>query len=258
MLVNKYTKLSINFALGKDIFMNIAVIFAGGSGLRMHAKDKPKQFLQVHGKPIIVHTLEIFENHSEIDGIIVVCIAEWIPYMKEMAYRYRLDKIGSIVPGGESGQMSIYNGLMAAAEVYGRQDNIVLIHDGVRPLIDAKIITDNIAAVRKHGAAITCAPSKETFILVNDDENLTEVPSRAHSRIAKAPQSFWLDDVLTVQEKAISDGYTDIIDTCTLMRMYDKELFIVNGPHENIKITTPDDFYIFRALYDARENQQLG
>lgn len=237
--------------------MNIAVIFAGGSGQRMHTKDKPKQFLMIHGKPIIVHTIEIFENHPEIDGIAVVCIEEWIPYMKEMIYRYRLDKIGSIVSGGKTGQMSIYNGLMAAAEVYGRHDNIVLIHDGVRPLINERTITDNIAAVKAHGSAITCARAQETFILVDDREEMTEVPSRAHSRIAKAPQSFWLNDVLAVQEKAISDGYTDVIDTCTLMRMYGKELFIVNGPHENIKITTPDDFYIFRALYDARENQQL-
>ena len=93
---------------------NIAVIFAGGSGRRMHTKDKPKQFLLVHGKPIIVHTIEQFENHPEIDGIIVVCIEGWIDYMNDMIYRYRLDKVKKVVPGGKTGQLSIYNGLCAA------------------------------------------------------------------------------------------------------------------------------------------------
>lgn len=237
--------------------MNIAVIFAGGAGRRMHTKDLPKQFLLIHGKPIIVHTLEQFQRHPEIDGIVVACIAEGIDYLKELIFRYRLDKVKSIVPGGETGQMSIYNGLAAAAEVFGREGNIVLIHDGVRPLINEKIISDNIAAVREHGSAITCGPANETVILVDDREMLVDVPSRAHSRLAKAPQSFWLDEVLSVQETAIRDGNVDVIDTCTLMGMYGRPLFIVNGPSGNIKITTPEDFYMFRALYDAVENRQI-
>ncbi len=237
--------------------MNIAVIFAGGVGRRMQTKDKPKQFLMVHGKPIIVHTIELFENHSEIDGIICVIVEDWIPYMEEMKYRYRLDKIGAIVPGGETGQMSIYNGLCAAEKVYGTEGNIVLIHDGVRPLINAKTISDNIASVKKYGTAVTCTVAKETVILVDDDNNVSEVPSREHSRLAKAPQSFWLKDILDIDRKAISEGYTNMIDSCTLMRHYGQQLNVVIGPTENIKITTPDDFYIFRALFDARENQQL-
>ena len=171
--------------------MNLAVIFAGGSGTRMNTKDKPKQFLSVCGKPIIVHTLELFENHPMIDGIVVVCIADWIPYMEDLKYRFRLDKIGAIVPGGETGQMSIYNGLDKAREIYGVEDNIVLIHDGVRPLITEQVITDNIECVKKNGSAITSSPAKETFIIVNDDNQMVEIPSRAHSKIAKAPQSFY-------------------------------------------------------------------
>ena len=124
--------------------MNIAIIFAGGSGTRMHVKDRPKQFLLVHGKPIIVHTIETFQNHPQIDGIIVVCIQDWIPYMEEMKYRYRLEKIISIVPGGNTGQLSIYNGLLEAKERCGTSETIVLIHDGVRPLIDADTISRNI------------------------------------------------------------------------------------------------------------------
>lgn len=237
--------------------MNIAVIFAGGVGKRMKTKDKPKQFLMVHGKPIIVHTIELFENHPEIDGIVCVIVEDWIPYMEEMKYRYRLDKIGAIVPGGETGQLSIYNGLCAAEKVYGSEENIVLIHDGVRPLINSETISDNIASVKEHGTAITCTVAKETVILVDDNNNVSEVPSRERSRFAKAPQSFWLKEILETDRKAISEGKTNMIDSCTLMRHYGKKLNVVVGPDENIKITTPDDFYIFRALYDARENQQL-
>lgn len=238
--------------------MNIAVIFAGGVGRRMNSKDRPKQFLLVHGKPIIVHTIELFDQHEQIDGIVVVCVKEWIPYMEEMKYRYRLDKIGKIVPGGETGQLSIYNGLCAAEELYGSNGNIVLIHDGVRPLINAKTITDNIESVKENGSAITCKLATETVILVNEDSKVCDVPSRKASRMAQAPQSFWLKDILKVHRKALADGRKNMIDSCTMMQMYGKSLSVVIGPTENIKITTPDDFYIFRALYDARENKQLN
>lgn len=238
--------------------MNIAVIFAGGVGKRMNSKDRPKQFLLVHGKPIIVHTIELFEYHEQIDGIVVVCVKDWIPYMEEMKYRYRLEKIGKIVPGGETGQLSIYNGLCAAEELYGTNGNIVLIHDGVRPLINEKTITDNIESVKANGSAITCKLATETVILVDKDSKVCEVPSREASRMAQAPQSFWLNDILEVHRRALADGQRNMIDSCTMMRTFGKELSVVIGPTENIKITTPDDFYIFRALYDARENAQLN
>lgn len=237
--------------------MNIAVIFAGGTGRRMNTKECPKQFLLVHGKPIIVHTIEIFQYHEEIDGIIVVCIEDWIPYMEEMKYRYRLDKIKKIVPGGDTGQLSIYKGLCAAEEVYGDKNNIVLIHDGVRPLIDADTISKNIQSVKENGNAITCTVAKETVIIVDEGTKVQQVPSRAYSRLAQAPQSFWLKDILKVDRQAIAEGHIDIIDSCTMMRTYGHDLFVVIGPSGNIKITTPDDFYIFRALYDAKENNQL-
>ncbi|WP_330945283.1 IspD/TarI family cytidylyltransferase [Streptococcus anginosus] len=237
--------------------MNIAVIFAGGSGTRMNAKDRPKQFLLVHGKPIIVHTIELFENHPDIDGIVVVCIEDWIPYMEEMKYRYRLDKIVKIVPGGATGQLSIYNGLEAAEEAFGAKDNVVLIHDGVRPLITAQTISDNIESVKNKGNAITCTVAKETVILVDDDNKVDKVPSREHSRFAKAPQSFWLVDILKAHRDSIRNDKLNFIDSCTMMRYYGHDLYVVIGPYENIKITTPDDFYTFRALYDIRENNQL-
>ena len=237
--------------------MNIVVIFAGGAGKRMHTKDRPKQFLLVHGKPIIVHTIEVFQYHEKIDAIIVSCIKDWIPYMQEIAERYRLDKISRIVPGGSTGQLSIYNGLLAAEELYGVENNIVLIHDGVRPLIDEDTISRNIANVIEKGSAITCKAPKETLIIVDDDGNVDRVPSRKDSRLAVAPQSFWLKDILEADRKAIAEGDIDMIDSCTLMRKYGKSLSVIIGNTDNIKITTPEDFYTFRALYDARENQQI-
>lgn len=238
--------------------MNIAVIFAGGVGTRMNTKDKPKQFLMVHGKPIIVHTIEKFQEHEQIDGIIVVCVKSWIEYMKEMQFRYRLDKIGKIVPGGSTGQLSIYNGLKAAEELYGIEDNIVLIHDGVRPLITDEVISENIASVKKYGNAITCAPTKESVILVNEDNVILSVVEREESRTAKAPESFYLKDILAADEDSISRGITNEIDSCTLMAHHGAKMHVVDGDYGNIKITTPEDFYTFRSIYDAKENEQLG
>lgn len=237
--------------------MNIAIIFAGGVGKRMHAKDKPKQFLMVHGKPIIVHTVEVFQNHSEIDGIIVVCVKDWIDYMEEMKYRYRLDKIGAIVQGGETGQLSIYNGLEAAAQIYGVGKNIVLIHDGVRPLVSKKTISDNIISVKKYGNAVTCAPTKESVVLISEEGSIEEVVERNAARTAKAPESFYLKDILEASKESIEKGINNEIDSCTLMFHHGMKMHVVEGEYDNIKITTPEDFFTFRAIYDARENEQL-
>ncbi|MDO5813925.1 MAG: IspD/TarI family cytidylyltransferase [Bacillota bacterium] len=238
--------------------MNIAVIFAGGVGSRMHSKDKPKQFLEMYNKPIIIHTLEHFENHSRIDAIVVVCIEEWIPYFKKLLYKFRIEKVKAVVPGGETGQLSIYNGLVAAKKIVGNNKSIVLIHDGVRPLINEKLITDNIDTVQKYGSAITTAKVKETILVVNEGESTIDyVPSRSNSRVAKAPQSFWLDDILLAHEKFLAEGETNCIDSCTMMQKCGVDLYLIDGPGENIKITTPEDFYTMRAILEAKENAQI-
>ncbi len=237
--------------------MNIAVIFAGGTGKRMHSKDIPKQFLNMHKKPIIIYTLEVFENHPEIDAIVISCVDTYIEYLEELIFKYRINKVQKIVQGGSTGQMSIFYGLKAAKEISHGSDAIVLIHDGVRPLINDKIISDNIASVIKNGSAITTSVVQETILVVNDNELIDYVPDRSHSRVAKAPQSFWLDDILNAHYQAQKDGINDYIDSCTLMKSYGFSLFLVDGPSENIKITTPNDFFIMRAFLDAQENQQF-
>lgn len=238
--------------------MNIAVIFAGGVGSRMHSKERPKQFLEMYNKPIIIHTLEHFQNHPMIDAIVVVCIESWISYLNELLYKFRIEKVKKVVPGGETGQLSIYHGLKVAKEVANGEKAVVLIHDGVRPLITEKLITNNIEAVRRYGSAITTAKVKETILVVNEqDSSIDYVPSRNNSRVAKAPQSFWLDEILSAQEKALAKGERDWIDSCTLMQEYGFKMHLIDGPSQNIKITTPEDFYTMRAILEAKENEQI-
>lgn len=237
--------------------MNIGVIFAGGVGSRMRSKERPKQFLEMYNKPIIIHTLEHFENNEEIDAVVVVCVEDWIDHLEKLLYKFRIEKVRKIVPGGKTGQLSIYNGLVAAKEVAGDEKSIVLIHDGVRPLINSELLSMDIEAVQKYGSAITAAIQKETVVVIDEEGNIDQVPSRAQSRVAKAPQCFWLDDILNAHNKALSEERTDFIDSCTMMQHYGYQMHIVDGPYENIKITTPDDFYTMRAILEAKENSQI-
>ncbi|MBR6139364.1 MAG: 2-C-methyl-D-erythritol 4-phosphate cytidylyltransferase [Prevotella sp.] len=236
--------------------MNIAAIFAGGSGVRMHTKSRPKQFLELNGKPIIIYTLELFDNHPQVDAIVVACIDSWIPFLKKMIRKFEITKVVEIVPGGETGQDSIYNALQAAERAANGKDATVMIHDGVRPLITEQTITDNINTVEEFGSCITCVPATETFVVSQADGSL-EIPSRANSLIARAPQSFHLSDIMTAHRRAISEGMHDFIDSCTMMSHYGYTLKTIIGPMENIKITTPTDFFIFRAMVEVHENQQI-
>lgn len=236
---------------------NIAVIFAGGVGSRMRSKCLPKQFLLIHGKPIIIHTLEHFQNCEKIDGIVISCVKDYIIKMSELVNAYNIDKVKKIVEGGATGQLSIYNGLVAARDIAGVDGSIVLIHDGVRPLIDETVILNNIECVKAHGSCITAGIVKETIVEIADSGEVLNVPQRKNSRVAKAPQSFYLKDILSAHERAIKEQRLDFIDSCTMMKEYGYKLHMVDGPYDNIKITTPDDYYTMRAIFDARENAQI-
>ena len=234
---------------------NIAVIFAGGSGKRMNTVSRPKQFLELRGKPIIIYTLELFDTHPNIDGIVVVCIESWIPFLEKQLKKFDITEVDEIVPGGDTGQDSIYNGLSATSKHFA-DDSCVLIHDGVRPLITQQTISDNVNKVREKGNCITCVPATETFVVQQNDGSLN-IPSRADSLIARAPQSFILSDILSAHEKARQEGKHDFIDSCTMMSYYGHQMNTIIGPMENIKITTPTDFFIFRAMVEVHENQQI-
>ena len=233
--------------------MNYAIIFAGGVGSRMNSKAKPKQFLEIHGKPIMIHTIEHFDRHPDVDAICVVCVAEWLDYLKGLLGRFGIRKVKWVVAGGETALESQYFGLKAISK--GEQD-IVLIHDGVRPLINEDTISACIESVKKNGSAITIAPATETIVQQNADKMIIETYPRSECMLARAPQCFYLKDILSVHEQARDDGKR-FIDSASMMLAYDHSLYTVEGPAENIKVTTPDDFYICRALLDARENSQI-
>lgn len=237
--------------------MNIAVIFAGGTGQRMNTKSRPKQFLEVHSKPVIIYTLEHFQNHPKIDGIVVVCLESWIPYCKDLLDKFRITKVIAVVPGGKSGQESIYHGLQAAHDKCP-EDSVVLIHDGVRPLIEEKTISDCLDCVRKNGNAITVSPAIETIFYRPEQEgHVGKIFRRSDCLMAKAPQCFYLKEIYAAHEKSLAEHKTDFIDSASMMQYYGHPLFTVEGPSENIKITTPSDFYIFRAILDAKEDFQI-
>lgn len=237
--------------------MNIAIIFAGGTGLRMNSKSKPKQFLELHGKPIIIYTLEHFEQHELIDGIIVICVKGWIDYCQKLVNKYQLEKVRAIIPGGKTGMLSRYEGIKKASELYP-EDTICLMHDGVRPLIDHDIISRNIESVERHGSAVTVAPASETIAVKGDDDSkVGKIIDRSMCQVAKAPQSFLLGDLMAVHQKAVESGMDDCIDTAYLMQLNGYEVYMVEGSSENIKITTPTDFYMFKTFMDIRENSQV-
>lgn len=236
---------------------HVAVVFAGGIGKRMNSKALPKQFLRLYGKEIIIYTLEHFEHHKEIDAITVACVKEWIPFLQGLVEKYHLAKVGKIVPGGENGQESIYNGLCAAKEIADKEECIVLIHDGVRPLINEKLISECIKRTEEKGCAITVAPAIETIIQSKDKQIVDGIIERANCMLARAPQCFLLDEIMENHIKARTESRFDFIDSASLMAFYGKELYMVEGPMENIKITTPMDYYTFKALVEADENSQL-
>lgn len=237
--------------------MNIAVIFAGGTGKRMNTKSKPKQFLEMHGKPVLIYTLENFQNHPLIDHIILVCLETWIDYAAGLMKKFGITKVAKIVPGGKTGQESIYHGIATAEKLYG-DDNVVLIHDGVRPLINEETITNCIRTVKQYGNAITVSPAIETIFLKNEENDFVgQIFNRSRCEMAKAPQCFVLGDIYKAHLRAIEEGNCDFIDSASLMQHYGMKLYTVDGPSENIKITTPSDFYVFRAIMDAKENLQI-
>lgn len=235
--------------------MTYALIFAGGTGYGLGSILKPKQFLELYGKPVIIYTLEHFENHKDIDEIVVVCIESHIHGLHGLIERYGITKVSLIVPGGKTGHDSIYNGLVAMRSKAENND-IVLIHDGVRPLITEELITDNIEAVKKYGAAITVEPARESVVESNDRVKINDVPNRNQIYIAKAPQSFYYGLILDAYEKANSDN-RKTVDPAQLCSLYHIPMNMVRSTKNNIKISTPEDFYMFKALFEAMENQQI-
>ena len=200
----------------------------------------------------MIQTLDVFEQTDLIDGIVLACKAEWIDHTKNLIKEAGLKKVLSIVPGGESALDSQYNGLAEAKRLFPNEDVTVLIHDGVRPLVDKETIERNIESVETKGSAITVTPAIET-VMVTDNGSINRILNRSQCLMAKAPQSFKLDDILSVHDRAKVEGIHDFIDSASMMMHYGYTLYPVLGETENIKITTPSDYYMFTGIIKNRE-----
>ena len=234
--------------------MNIVVIFAGGMGFRMGA-DIPKQFIEINGKPILIHTMLQFQFHRDIDRIYLVSQPEYYDLCRSLARDHGITKLAGIAPGGETAQDSIYNGLKLA-ESECPPDTVVLLHDGIRPFLAYDVITKNIQGVREKGNAITSTPCFETVIVSRDGSTVENVPYRKETYTAQAPQSFFLGDIIAAHDRvrARPERYENMVDACTILRSLDIPVHMIEGNRGNIKVTTPEDIYLLKALFQYRED----
>ncbi len=245
----------------KDNQKNIAIIFAGGVGDRMGA-NIPKQFLKIYGKEIIIHTLEKFQYNDNIDLIYVGCVKEYISFLEDLVKKYNITKIpvGGIISGGDSGQDTIYRVLKKTYEE-NSDDSICLIHDGVRPLIDDKVINDNISCVKKYGSCVTATKAFETPIISRNGSEVDEILERKIVYTAQAPQTFYLSEIIEAHEKIRNSelGYNNpkIVDSCSLMIECGKKVHLIEGNRGNIKVTTVEDYINLLANLSVKDQEQI-
>lgn len=234
---------------------NIALLIAGGSGSRMH-QDIPKQFLTVNECPVIVYTLEAFERHPEIDVIAVVCIEGWELVLWAYAKQFNITKLKYVVPGGENGQASIRNGVYELEKNFGK-DDIVLIHDAIRPMVSAEIISDCIRVVTQYGNAITVIPCAEAMMQTKDGVVSEGSYPRDNLKRTQTPQGFRIGKICDLHRRALKAGITNSVASCTLMIEMGEQVYFSAGSEKNIKLTTIDDIDIFKALLMAKRSAWL-
>lgn len=234
---------------------NIALIIAGGAGNRMH-QDIPKQFITVNERPVIVYTLEAFEKHPEIDVIAVVCIEGWEQVLWAYARQFNISKLQHVIPGGKNGQGSIRNGVFEL-EKHFQPNDIVLIHDAIRPMVSAEIISDNIRTAREYGNAITVIPCAEAMIQTEDGIVSTGSYPRDRLKRTQTPQAFHLGDICDLHRRALAAGVENSVASCTLMIEMGEQVFFSAGSEKNIKLTTVEDIDIFKALLAAKRSDWL-
>lgn len=235
--------------------MNVALIIAGGSGNRMH-QDIPKQFITVNERPVIIYTLEVFEKHPEIDAIAVVCIDGWEQVLLAYAKQFNITKLRYVIPGGKNGQDSIRNGVYEL-EKHFAPDDLVLIHDAIRPMVSSEIISDNIRVALKYGNATTVIPCAEAMIQTENGVVSTDFYPRDHLRRTQTPQAFRIRDISNLHRRALSAGIKNAVASCTLMIELGEKVYFSAGSEKNIKLTTVEDIDIFKALLAAKRSDWL-
>lgn len=234
--------------------MNVAVIIAGGSGKRM-GQDIPKQFLHINNKPILLYTLLNFQNHPQVDAIEVVCIDGWHDVVKAYAKQYGVDKLRWVVSGGETGQESIRNGIYNLEQYCNENDNII-IHDGIRPLVDSEVITDVLLKCNEYGNGVSSMPYNEQIFVIDDELTTTKFIPRETLRRVVTPQAYKFGKLIWAYHKAFEEsiGIGGSSYTNTMMVELGERLYFSMGSDKNIKITTKDDMEIFMGYL----NKSIG
>ncbi len=237
--------------------MNIAIIIAGGSGSRM-GQNIPKQFINVYDKPVIIYTLESFEKHPQIDAIEVVCIDGWHDVLLAYAKQFNISKLKWIVSGGETGQESIRNGVYNLEKKCNGNDNII-IHDGVRPLVDDEVLTDVISKCNIYGNAVSSMPYNEQIFIVDDETSTTKYIPREILRRVVTPQAYKFDELLNAYREAFEKkiGIYGSSYANTMMVELGKKLYFAAGSDKNIKLTTRDNLEMFKAYLKLEKDNWL-
>lgn len=233
--------------------MNIALIIAGGYGSRM-GLGIPKQFVKIYGKPVLLYTLEGFQNHPQIDDIEVVCLDGWQDELRSYAKQYHVTKLKWIVTGGNTGQESIRNGVYSLEDKC-KDDDIIIIHDGIRPLVDETVLTDVINKCQEYGNAVSSLPYNEQIFLVDNEISTTKYIPRETLRRVSTPQAYKYGRLLWAYKKAFAEeiGIYGSHYTNTMMVELGERLYFAAGSDKNIKLTTRDDLELFKAYLKSKK-----
>ena len=240
--------------------MNYAIILAAGVGQRMRNGGLPKQFLKLMGKPIVVYTLEKFEQCEEIDKVIIVCHGSYIEYMHQLLNLYLIQKVAKVIVGGNDRQSSLQRGLDEIVMLGGKDEDIVVIHDGVRPLVSQTTLHENIRVAKQYGCAITVHPVTETVVITeNEEAKIQDFKKRTDTYSMTAPQSFQLKRIIEAYEKTDDweKGDVPLLDAAMVYAQMGEEVHLVKEQGANIKITTPEDFYFLKAILELEENKYV-
>ena len=235
--------------------MNIALLTAAGSGQRMH-QNIPKQFLTVEERPVIVYTMEAFQRHSNIDVIAVVCLDGWENILQAYADQFNITKLKHIIPGGKNGQDSIRNGLYELEKHYSK-DDIVLIHDGNRPMVSQEIISDCIVTTKRHGCAIPVIPCAEVLVYTEDGDSSDSCYPREKLKRTQTPHGFPLGKICDLHRRALEAGITNTAASVSLMIEMGERVYFSSGSEKNMKLTTIEDIDIFKALLHVQRSDWM-
>ena len=235
--------------------MNIALLTAAGTGTRMH-QDIPKQFIHVDNKPVIIHTMEAFQQHPSIDAIVVVTLESWSEVLRAYAKQFNITKLKWVVSGGATGQESIRNGLEKIAEEMSPED-VVMVHDGNRPMISSEVISDSLATFARYGSAVAVIPCTE--VVFESEDGISSKVSTPREKLfrTQTPHTYRVKELLDAHKKAEELGITNTAASCMLMKELGRETYFSRGSEENLKITTTEDLKIFKALLHTRQDSWL-